>query len=186
MKHYLVFFGSPRKDGCTARLLDRLLAQLPGEIHRINAYDPLHIRPCVDCRHCWQEKSCAIKDDMTEIYRLAESCDGIIFASPVYFHSLPAPLKQIVDRFQVYWAGRVRGDFPEPGSKPGAVLLVGGAPDFPQQFFGAEKACTAVFDDLGMQHAGTVTCADSDHTPPEQQPEVLAAIDRLAAALSVK
>ena len=184
MKKYLVFFGSPRREGCTARLLARFLEQLPGEKILIDAYRRRDIAPCVDCRHCWQEKSCAISDGMAEIYDLAESCDGILFASPVYFHGIPAPLKQIIDRFQVYWAGRVRGDMPQPGSKPGAVLLVGGAPEFPGQFFGAEKACTAVLDDLGIQHMGTVTCAGSDRTAPEDQPEVLAAVDALAKKMT--
>lgn len=184
MKKYLVFFGSPRKEGCTSAMLRRFLEQLPGEKIIIDAYRCKDIAPCVDCRHCWQEKSCAISDGMTEIYRQAEACDGIIFAFPVYFHGVPAPLKQIIDRFQVYWAGRVRGDLPQPSGKPGAILLVGGAPLFPNQFFGAEKACTAVLEDLGLHHLGTVTCSGSDKTPPEQQPEVLAQIDALAKRMA--
>lgn len=182
-KKFLIFFGSPRAGGYTAQMLERLLSQLPGKKKVINSYQQKHITPCIDCRLCWKEKNCALKDDMQQIYHLVDECDCLIFASPVYFHSLPAPLKQIVDRFQVYWAGQIRGDFPKMPTKIGAVLLTGGAPAFPDQFTCAEKICTTVFNDIGARSVGSVTLSNSDHSGLIDQSEIMESIDSLAEAI---
>ena len=39
-----------------------------------------------------------IKDDMQELYQLMDQADGIIFASPVYFGSVSAQAKAVMDR----------------------------------------------------------------------------------------
>ena len=73
---------------------------------------------------------------MQEIYQKLEEADNIILASPMYFHSITGRMKALIDRFQVYWAGHVRGDMPEKPLRKGAILMVGGAPAFENQFLG--------------------------------------------------
>ncbi|MFW6312128.1 MAG: flavodoxin family protein, partial [Nanoarchaeota archaeon] len=99
-------------------MLDFFIEELSGDIEVINAYEE-NISPCIDCRYCWKNRGCSIKDNMQDIYNKIDEADNIIIASPVYFHTVPGPLKIIIDRCQVYWAGVLRGDKLEVGSKKG-------------------------------------------------------------------
>lgn len=51
------------------------------------------------CYYC--EKSggvCAIKDDMAEILEKIQWADVIVMSSPVYFYSIDAQMKTVIDR----------------------------------------------------------------------------------------
>lgn len=57
------------------------------------------INPCVDCDRCPVEGTyCAQKDDMQEIYEALLWADGMIFGTPVYFQTLNAQMKALMDR----------------------------------------------------------------------------------------
>jgi multimeric flavodoxin WrbA len=55
----LIINGSPRRNGDTSGLIEKLKKQLSGEIDEVSAYYD-KIAPCVDCRQCWKKKGCAI------------------------------------------------------------------------------------------------------------------------------
>ena len=80
----LIFNGSPRKNGETAYMVRILQENLGGEYRIVNAYRA-DIRPCIDCRWCFDHAGCAIKDEWQEILSDVEECDHIIMASPVYW-----------------------------------------------------------------------------------------------------
>ena len=80
----LIFSGSPRKNGETAFMIEELKKAMGGEFKEVNAYRA-DIRPCVDCRWCFEHEGCAIKDEMQEVYDYIQECDHIVLASPVYF-----------------------------------------------------------------------------------------------------
>ena len=107
----LIFNGSPRKNGDTSQLLQKFCAGLDGEYRIVRAYDGA-IKPCVDCRYCWEHPGCAIKDGMTEIYDWIADCDNVVIASPVYFSELTGPLLSVLSRVQTLFCGRFfRGSF---------------------------------------------------------------------------
>ena len=56
------------------------------------------IAPCDGCGSCRETGSCHIQDDMQSIYQQLEKADAIIFGSPVYFNSVSAQAKAIMDR----------------------------------------------------------------------------------------
>jgi len=121
----LIFFGSPHKDGHTAALLDRFIDALPdgANVHAVNAYDE-NVRPCIDCKTCHVEDEC-VYPDCGEIFDYLEKADVLIFATPVYNLSFPAPLKAIIDRMQIYYNKRFVKGIKPPIAKPKkAVLLV--------------------------------------------------------------
>lgn len=157
----LVFFGAARRKGHTKEILDLFIENLEGEVEIIDAYRQ-PVRPCVDCRFCWKQKACSIKDEMQEIYQKIEEADNIVFATPIYFHSVTGPIKTMIDRLQVYWAAHVRKDKPEGYLRKGAMLLVGGAPDFENQFLGGEIVLNGVFNDLNVENLGIIRMANSD------------------------
>lgn len=120
----LIINASPRKCGHTASLVSLLKTRLQGEIIEIWVfYDK--ISPCVDCRKCWVEKGCAIKDDMAKIY--ADDFDVIIIATPIHMSNLPGPLISLASRFQAYYAAKhfLHDPFPVR-EKRGILIMVGG------------------------------------------------------------
>lgn len=160
----LVLFGSAREKGNTKELLNTFLSELEGEIEVIDAYKT-KVQPCKDCRYCWNKRGCSINDGMQEIYRKVDEADNIILASPIYFHSVPGPMKIIIDRFQVYWASCLRKDHPEKNTKKGVILMVGGAPAFEEQFTAGEAVLKTLLKDFAADCIGVIAYPSTDKNP---------------------
>ena len=136
----LIFNGSPRTDGNTSEIVKFILKDLKGEYKIINAY-ACDISACVDCRYCWQNEGCSIKDGMQEIYDYIQTCDNIVIASPIYFSELTGRLLDVGSRFQTYYCARkFRNEQPIEKPKKGAVVLVGGGDGDMNKAY--ETACT--------------------------------------------
>ncbi|MBN2242353.1 MAG: flavodoxin family protein [Acidobacteria bacterium] len=91
---------SPRKNGNTEILMHQALdaAAKEGcatEIFRASEKD---VAPCDACGTCFETGSCAIRDDMQQLYGMLDGADGVIFGTPVYFGSVSAQGKAIMDR----------------------------------------------------------------------------------------
>ena len=129
-KKVLILFGSPHKEGHTAALLKQYTEKLDtdADIHMVYAYDE-KAKPCFGCGFC-AHGLCAC-GDMYDVYDALEESDLLIVASPVYNLSFPAPLKNILDRFQVYWVQRFVNQKKPPIEKhrDSWVLLTCGSDD---------------------------------------------------------
>jgi multimeric flavodoxin WrbA len=92
--------GSPRKNGNTELMVKEALAsaeEAGAQIELISVVDK-NIAPCDGCQSCFKTGVCRIKDDMQPLYGQMESADAIIFGSPVYFGTVSAQVKAIMDR----------------------------------------------------------------------------------------
>lgn len=59
---------------------------------------------CSGCYYCVKSGGvCAKKDDMPEILQKMIDADVIVLASPVYFYSIDAQLKALIDRTVARW-----------------------------------------------------------------------------------
>jgi multimeric flavodoxin WrbA len=92
--------GSPRKNGNTEILMNEALkvardAGCETEIFRMSERQ---VAPCDACGSCFEVGSCVVQDDMQDLYGMMERADGIIIGSPVYFGSVSAQTKAIMDR----------------------------------------------------------------------------------------
>ena len=58
---------------------------------------------CRACYACKETGVCAIKDDMAEVLQKMIDADVIVLASPVYFYSVDAQLKALIDRTVARW-----------------------------------------------------------------------------------
>jgi multimeric flavodoxin WrbA len=58
----------------------------------------LNISPCQSCGQDPKPKHCIINDDMNQIYIALETCDAIVLGSPVYFDTVSAQAKLMIDR----------------------------------------------------------------------------------------
>ena len=179
----LVIIGAARPNGHTRKMVDLFLENLDGEKEIIDAYRT-DVKPCMDCRYCWKTKACVIKDGMQDIYQKIEEADNILLASPMYFHSITGRMKALIDRFQVYWAGHVRGDMPEKPLRKGAILMVGGAPAFENQFLGGELVLKNLLNDLRALCLGQVCLPNSDRDSLETRPDIAEAVVALAKKMN--
>jgi multimeric flavodoxin WrbA len=97
----LAIMGSPHgMRGNTGRLLEEVLAgvrQGGGEVELIDLAKE-KVQPCVSCDVCHKTGTCHLKDDFEAIKAKLLACDGFIFASPNYIHSVTAQLKALFDR----------------------------------------------------------------------------------------
>lgn len=122
----LILNGSPRINGDTDSLMNKITEKIVGEYRIVYAYR-CNISPCLDCRYCWENNGCAINDEMQEIYKYIQDCDNILIASPIYFSELTGRLLDVGSRLQTYFCARsFRKEEPITKSKKGAVILVGG------------------------------------------------------------
>ncbi len=136
----LILNGSPRKNGDTVSLINKLTEQLNGEYKTVDAYYS-DISACIDCRYCWNNDGCSINDEMTEIYDYIADCDNIVIASPIYFSQPTGKLLDVCSRFQTYFAAKYfRNQAPIIKPKKGAVILVGGGDGNPEDAY--KTACT--------------------------------------------
>ena len=111
MEHkVLAFSGSPRRGGNSEKLLDAALAGVaaaaPGAAITKIVLNELTFAPCQNCGSCNATGDCrfAAGDDMKGIYEALDASDRFIIASPIYFASVSAQLKTMIDRCQAIWA----------------------------------------------------------------------------------
>lgn len=122
----LILNGSPRINGDTTSLVEKVTEKIVGEYRIVDAYR-CNISPCIDCRFCYQNQGCAINDEMQEIYEYIQDCDNILIASPIYFSELTGKLLDVGSRLQTYWCAKYfRNEETVMKPKKGAVILVGG------------------------------------------------------------
>jgi len=125
------FFGSPRPEGNTDILLQEALKPIQAAGHEIVLFklNFLNIRPCQDCGGCTKTGTCVIQDGMAEIYDAIRTADRFIMASPIFFYSLSAQTKAMIDRCQAFWCEKylLHKDIPAgPHGRKGLLLVAAG------------------------------------------------------------
>lgn len=92
--------ASPRPDGNCNYLVDQALAVI--DSHNIETekiiLNNYKITPCQAHDDCFTLQECRIRDDVPGILEKMFRADGVIIASPVYFWSISAQLKILLDR----------------------------------------------------------------------------------------
>lgn len=100
MKNVLIISSSPRRHGNSDLLCDMFAkgAEESGSnVEKIFLKDK-EINYCIGCGVCNTTHSCVIKDDMAEILDEMVNADVIVLATPVYFYSMAAQMKTLIDR----------------------------------------------------------------------------------------
>lgn len=128
----LCISGSPRRHGNSEQLLDALaegVEDAGGQPVKLVVRD-VGVGVCLGCGGCSGNGHCVRGDGMGAVYRELDEADAIAVATPVYFATVPAVLKALIDRCQPYWVRRYVLKEPRPSHKrPGAILVVGGGGD---------------------------------------------------------
>lgn len=105
MANILAIYGSPRRRGNTARLLAEAVRGARGAgatVEEIVLRD-LRMSPCLEIYGCKDSGRCVIQDDFQGIYDQLRACDGLMLASPIFFYTVSAHAKILMDRCQSLW-----------------------------------------------------------------------------------
>ena len=96
----LLINGSPNANGNTAMALREMEAVFAAQgietewIHVGN----MAIRGCLACQTCYKNAKCAIDDEVNEVAKKFEECDGMVVGSPVYYAGANGTLTAFLDR----------------------------------------------------------------------------------------
>ena len=105
-KKILILSGSPRNGGNSDILCDafaRGAEEAGNEVEKIRV-GAKKIAYCLACYYCREHGGkCVHQDDMAEILQKMIDADVIVLSSPVYFYSIDAQLKALIDRTLARW-----------------------------------------------------------------------------------
>jgi multimeric flavodoxin WrbA len=105
MPQIVAIYGSPRRRGNTATLLKHAVqgaVDAGAQVNEIVLRD-LKMSPCLEIYACKKEGRCAIKDDFHNVVDQILSAKGLILASPIFFYTVSAHTKILMDRCQSLW-----------------------------------------------------------------------------------
>lgn len=100
-KKVLILSSSPRRGGNSDTLCDEFMRgamESGNEVEKIFLRDKI-INYCTGCSTCSRyNKPCPQKDDTAEILEKMIRADVIVMATPVYFYTMSAQMKTLIDR----------------------------------------------------------------------------------------
>ena len=156
MVKILAVYGSPRRRGNTATLLKHSVKgamEAGAKVNEINLRD-LKMSPCLEIYGCKKDGQCAIKDDFQPVIEQIMSAKGLMLASPIFFYTVSAHTKILMDRCQSlwvkkYWIDKVPFDQWTPKRK--GLFISVGATKGKKLFAGALLSIRYFFDVLDME-----------------------------------
>jgi multimeric flavodoxin WrbA len=156
MKKIVAIYGSPRRKGNTTLLLDQAVqgAEAAGATVEKIVLRDLKISPCLEIYGCKETGRCSIQDDFQKVYDQLQQCQGLMLASPIFFYTVSAQTKILMDRCQSLWVKKYWIDQVPFGQKnyPRKGLFISvGATSGKKLFDGALQTVNYFFDVLDME-----------------------------------
>ncbi|MBW2078725.1 MAG: flavodoxin family protein [Deltaproteobacteria bacterium] len=156
MPTIIAIYGSPRRKGNTALLMKKAVEgalEAGAEVEEIVLRD-LKMSPCLEIYGCKKDGRCVIQDDFQGVYDRLLACQGLMLASPIFFYTVSAHTKTLMDRFQSLWVKKYWIDKAPFGkrdfSKKGLFISVG-ATKGKRLFEGTLLTVRYFFEVLDMQ-----------------------------------
>ncbi len=100
-KKIVVITGSPRKNGNSFAMTDAFIKAAEKKGHTVTRFDAAmkHVGGCHACETCFKTgKACSFDDDFNVIAPAIMEADVVVFSMPVYWYSIPAQIKGVIDR----------------------------------------------------------------------------------------
>jgi len=163
----VAIYGSPRRNGNTAALLRQAVQgarDSDAHVEEIVLRD-LKMSPCLEIYGCKKTGECAIKDDFQKVRNQILESRGMILASPIFFYTVSAHTKILMDRFQSlwvkkYWIDKTLKD--QRMIKRKGLFIAVGATKGKKLFDGTLLAIKYFFDVLDMELFRSVLCRGLD------------------------
>ena len=100
-KKIAVITGSPRKKGNSIAMTEAFIQAAEKLGHTVTRFDAADktLTGCHACETCFKTgKTCSFDDDFNTIAPAILEADAIVFTMPVYWYSIPAQIKGVIDR----------------------------------------------------------------------------------------
>ena len=107
-KKIVVITGSPRKKGNSFAMTDAFIRAVKAKGHTVTRFDAAlkNVGGCHACETCFRTgKACSFDDDFNTIAPAILEADAVVFSMPVYWYSIPAQIKGILDRLYSFVVG---------------------------------------------------------------------------------
>jgi multimeric flavodoxin WrbA len=164
VKKILGINGSPRIGGNTDILLDNVLngaKSVGADVEKI-ILNNLDIKPCQECENVRKDGVCIVNDDMHIIYNKINNSDGIILASPIFFGSLSAQTKIMIDRFQCIWTSKYINKVYKFSKYKKGVFLCVEASNSSKFFENAKSIVKNFFATIDTEYSFELLCSGVD------------------------
>lgn len=99
-KNVLIISSSPRKGGNSDVLCDQFMKgakESGNQVTKIRLAE-LNVEYCSACYACKKVGHCVKQDDMEQVITKMKAADVIVLATPVYFYTMCAQMKTMIDR----------------------------------------------------------------------------------------
>jgi multimeric flavodoxin WrbA len=156
MPKIVAIYGSPRRKGNTATLLKQAVAGAVDAGAQVKEFvlRDLKMSPCLEIYGCLKTGRCVIKDDFHEVSDLMLASHGLMLASPIFFYTVSAHTKILMDRCQSlwvkkYWIEKVKFGQWKPKRK--GLFISVGATKGKKLFDGTLLTLKYFFDVLDME-----------------------------------
>ena len=149
-------YGSPRRQCNTATLLQKAVegARDGGaEVEEIVLRD-LKMSPCLEIYGCKNAGECRLKDDFQTARDQILASQGLMLASPVFFYTVSAHTKILMDRFQSLWVKKYWIDKTpkgQPATQRKGLFISVGATKGKKLFDGILLSLKYFFDVIDMK-----------------------------------
>ncbi len=100
-KKIVVITGSPRKNGNSFAMTEAFIKAAEEKGHTVTRFDAAlsKVGGCRACETCFKTgKACSFDDDFNKIAPAILEADAVVFTTPVYWYSIPAQIKGVIDR----------------------------------------------------------------------------------------
>lgn len=195
----LVLSASPVEGSSTDILLqtiaNSLRNSLPQDKDRTISFIKLNeqlIKPCQACGESFAPKFCCY-DDIDDIYKQIAECDFLLFGSPVYFDSVSAQAKLLIDRCNCFRPPDYKNidsehDFLKllKKKRPGAMVIVGGEQTW---YEGTRRVIAGFFKWIEVVNDGMIQYSSPDYNvkgSAQANSEVLEEAKKLGKHLATK
>ena len=175
----LGILGSPRREGNTEILLDEALrgaSDHGGLCEKVILRD-LKITPCLEIYKCAEDGVCAIQDEMQGLFPKIVQAERLLLASPIFFYSVPALAKAMIDRCQSLWAKKYILKLPvSPIAERKGVFISVAATRGKKLFDGVRLTVKYFFDAIDVAYSDELFVRGADEKGEvRDQPEALKA-----------
>jgi len=183
----LGILGSPRREGNTEILLDEALrgaGDHGGLCEKVILRD-LKITPCLEIYKCAEDGVCAIQDEMQGLFPKIIQAERLLLASPIFFYSVPALAKAMIDRCQSLWAKKYILKLPvSPIADRQGVFISVAATRGKKLFDGVRLTVKYFFDAIDVAYSDELFVRGADEKGEvRDQPEALKAAYELGRRL---
>jgi len=183
--------ASPRVNGNSEILLRRALAgaeSAGADVEFIRLRD-FKISPCTECNACYITGKCKVDDDYQAISKKMLDADRLIFATPIFFMTVSAQAKLLIDRCQCLWAHKYilkEPLFPTTGADRRAMVIAVGGSKSKKMFDSIALTMKYYLDALDMHYASNLFVNRIENRGQiEKHPDAIEQAFRLGVELTI-